>query len=441
MFDDGMRHELGPDIFCSQALSCFFKEGYRYALLAHASYDDLSVFEMQLDDDKIGLRPRELYLADNQLQIGLSSAERGKRIFPKQELTTFLTTETPKIAFATEAMLQNRLTLFPDTIQEARRSYSATDSTKEKNRAIVRHFFTQFLHIDYKRMPKHCLVMDFISDYTVVDIETTGLSPTEDTIIELAALRVRNHQVVASYSQLINPQRPISSFIRQLTGIDDAMVKDQPTLCEAAALFVSFIGNDILVGHNIARFDALFLNHQIPYLSQSYKVIDTLMIARKVLKGCCPNMKLSTIADFFSLEQEGAHRALNDTIITQACYEKMALFARQHDLSIESSRFQSFKASDFKAQSDCHKNSPLSGKIFVITGSLGKLERKDAYQAIVDLGGIVKDSVVKNTDYVVVGDWDGPMTSKQQKALAMQRQGHSISILNTGQFLSLIGCS
>ncbi len=422
-----MHSAIFQDCFCSQALFCFFKEGYRYVLLADACFDDLSLFELQLDEQKVELKPRMLCLVDNRMQISLSETSRGTPLLPRQQSSVLSSCSSPKVALATSQMMQTQLASLSDMIHAS-----------GMNRAMIRLLFMNFLQIDHQNKPKHTPVMSFVGDYTVVDIETTGLSPTDDVIIELAALRVRNHQVVASYNQLINPQRPISPFIQNLTGITNEMVADQPTLIEVAALFVGFLGDDLLVGHNIARFDAMFLNNQVPYLSHFYKVIDTLWIARKLLRSQCPDMKLSTIAQFFGIDQSGAHRALNDTLITQTCYEKMAFYARQRNLSIESVRFQGCKASDFKAQEDCPMNASLEGKVFVITGSLLSLERKDAYQAIVDRGGIVKDSVVKNTDYLVVGDWDGPMTSKQRKALAMQRAGSKIEILSAKQFLCLL---
>jgi DNA polymerase-3 subunit epsilon len=427
MLEDVMHSINFQDCLCSQALFSFFKEGYRYVMLADACFDDLSLFELQLGDQQVELKPRMLCLVDDRLHISLSETNRGTRLLPRRQHNVVSSSSCPKVALATSQMMQTQLASLFDTMHPDGMS-----------RAMIRQFFMEFLQIDQQNKPKHTPVMSFVGDYTVVDIETTGLSPTDDAIIELAALRVRNHQVVASYSQLINPLRPIPPFIQNLTGITNEMVAEQPSLIEVAALFVGFIGNDLLVGHNIARFDASFLNYQVPYLWSSYQVVDTLLIARKLLRAQCPDMKLSTIARFFEIDQSGAHRALNDTLITQACYEKMAFYARQKNLSIESVRFQSCKASDFKAQDDCPKNASLEGKVFVITGSLGSLERKDAYQAIVDRRGIVKDSVVKNTDYLVVGDWDGPMTSKQRKALAMQRAGSKIEILSAKQFLCLL---
>ena len=67
-------------------------------------------------------------------------------------------------------------------------------------------------------------------NYTVIDIETTGLSPYNDEIIELSGLKVRNNQVVEEFSSLINPRRDVNEFISSLTGITNTMLKTAPEL-------------------------------------------------------------------------------------------------------------------------------------------------------------------------------------------------------------------
>ena len=102
------------------------------------------------------------------------------------------------------------------------------------------------------------LMTDFPLDYTVLDIETTGLSPKNNEIIELSALKIRNKEVVREFSVLVNPGCHISSFITDLTGINDAMVKDALCIEDALNSFIGFIGKDKVVGHNV-MFDLNFI--------------------------------------------------------------------------------------------------------------------------------------------------------------------------------------
>ena len=95
-------------------------------------------------------------------------------------------------------------------------------------------------------------------NYTVIDIETTGLSPLEDEIIELSALKVRDNKVVKEFSSLINPNKEISDFISSLTGITQSMVQNAPDIKTVLPLFIDFIGDDTVLGHNVS-FDLGFI--------------------------------------------------------------------------------------------------------------------------------------------------------------------------------------
>ena len=95
-------------------------------------------------------------------------------------------------------------------------------------------------------------------DYVCVDIETTGISPQHAQIIEIGALKVRDGEVVDTFSQLIDPGVSVPPEITALTGITTEMVEGQPTIDEVLPNFIAFAGDDLLLGHNI-RFDFSFL--------------------------------------------------------------------------------------------------------------------------------------------------------------------------------------
>ena len=162
-------------------------------------------------------------------------------------------------------------------------------------------------------------------DYVVFDLETTGLSPETDKIIEISAVRVKGGKVEKSFSTLVNPGRRIPTAASKVNGITDAMVADAPVLKDALEQFLLFIEKDILVGHNIHSFDMKFLNHAMEELYKrelGNDYIDTLFMARSCMKELAHH-RLVDLAAYFHISTEGAHRALNDCMMNQKCYEEM----------------------------------------------------------------------------------------------------------------------
>lgn len=171
----------------------------------------------------------------------------------------------------------------------------------------------------------------YISDYVVFDLETTGIRPDTDEIIEISAIRVRDHKAVDEYSTLVNPGMHIPAAASRVNHITDDMVAEAPELAEALGDFLEFVGNDILVGHNIHSFDLNFICQgalRIFGAEVDNDYIDTLYMARQ----CLPELshhKLSDVAAYFHISTKGAHRALADCAMNQKCYEEMGKIFRQ----------------------------------------------------------------------------------------------------------------
>lgn len=165
----------------------------------------------------------------------------------------------------------------------------------------------------------------YLNDYIVFDLETTGIRPNSDEIIEISAIKVRNHQTEDQFSTLVNPERHIPQAATKVNGITDEMVQDAPGLKEAMEHFYQFIGNDILIGHNIHTFDMIFICNAAQRVLDTEitnDYIDTLYMSRK----CLPQLahhKLSDVSEYFHISTEGAHRALCDCIMNQKCYEEL----------------------------------------------------------------------------------------------------------------------
>ena len=161
----------------------------------------------------------------------------------------------------------------------------------------------------------------FPEDYCVVDIETTGLSPEECEIIEIAAVRYRKGKKAAVFSTLIKPHSRITPFITELTGITNDMVEHAPDISEAIMDFCEFAGSDMLMGYNV-NFDINFLYDNLlrchgVLLTNDF--VDVLRFSRKVLPFL-PDRRQTTVAAHYGIEIDGAHRAEKDCEICNAYY-------------------------------------------------------------------------------------------------------------------------
>ncbi|UOQ85612.1 PolC-type DNA polymerase III [Gracilibacillus salinarum] len=153
--------------------------------------------------------------------------------------------------------------------------------------------------------------------YVVFDVETTGLSAIYDTIIELAAVKITNGEIVDRYESFANPHHPLSETTTNLTGITDDMVKDAPEVEDVLKEFHAWMGDAILVAHN-ADFDMGFLNtgfKRIGYDEASNPVIDTLELARLLFPEL-KNHRLNTLCKKLDIELTQHHRAIYDAEAT-----------------------------------------------------------------------------------------------------------------------------
>lgn len=137
----------------------------------------------------------------------------------------------------------------------------------------------------------------------VVDLETTGLYPSQDRILEIGAVKVLDGEVTDTFCMFADPQMKIPERIRELTGITQEMVEGQPTPAEAVRAFLDFCGEQDLMGHNLI-FDYSFLKHQaadqkIPFEKNG---IDTLKIARILLPDL-ESRSLTNLCGYFQIDR------------------------------------------------------------------------------------------------------------------------------------------
>jgi DNA polymerase III epsilon subunit family exonuclease len=166
---------------------------------------------------------------------------------------------------------------------------------------------------------------NYVPDYVVFDLETTGISPKMDEVIEISAVKVRGGVVVDEFSELVNPGRPIPYGASRVNNIFDDMVAEAPFFEDVLPQFLGFAGEDVLVGHNIHKFDMNFLYRDAErYFGKTVgnDYIDTLKIA----KICFPDWKhrrLGDLAEHYGISTRGAHRALADCLMNQQVFERM----------------------------------------------------------------------------------------------------------------------
>ena len=162
-----------------------------------------------------------------------------------------------------------------------------------------------------------------MDSFIVYDLETTGVNPVKNEIIEIGAIKVCKGVVVDTYSCLIHPHVSLPLEIVALTGITQEMVEGGLEKREAIEGFLNFASEDTVLGHNIS-FDYKFMKAAADslFLPFEKKTLDTLKIARKHLKDL-PDRKLGTLCNYYGYVNEHAHRALDDAMATYYIYQKM----------------------------------------------------------------------------------------------------------------------
>jgi DNA polymerase-3 subunit epsilon len=154
--------------------------------------------------------------------------------------------------------------------------------------------------------------------FVVVDLETTGGSPNTDAITEIGALKLRGGELLGRIESLVNPGMPIPPMITVLTGITESMVLPAPPVAEILPAFLEFARDAVIVGHNI-RFDCAFLDAALVangYPRLSNRRVDTLALARRLVRDEIPNLRLHTLARHFRTSVEPTHRAYADAAAT-----------------------------------------------------------------------------------------------------------------------------
>lgn len=329
-------------------------------------------------------------------------------------------------------------------------------------------------------------LIQFPSSYIVLDLETTGLLPDEDEIIEISALRITDHVIADRFTSLARPTvshagitlnavremgfdsfsevtqemaaayeqtHLIPDFITELTGITNQMLLEAPSQDQAVNGALDFIGSDIIVGQNV-NFDINFLCDAAfavgRTLSNDY--VDMLRISKKIY----PEMehhRLSDMVNRLEVCQTEAHRAEADAVATYSCFEKLhGIVTETIGLDDFLQSFHHPARSDYNAglkavkasSGDIADGGPIFGKVVVFTGALSTMSRKEAYQIVLNHGGFPENTLTKKTNFLVVGETEfacsviNGKTNKMEKAEDYRAAGLDILTLSESQFFEMI---
>ncbi len=161
--------------------------------------------------------------------------------------------------------------------------------------------------------------------YVVVDVEATTGRKNHARMIEVGVCRIEDGKIVRQWSSLVNPGRPVARWVQQLTGINDAMVREAPGFDELASRLAGELEDMVLVAHH-ARFDFSCLNAEFERLYNlrlTNHYLCTVELARRYLPGL-ENYRLGTISGYLNLAHERPHRAESDALATAQIFCRIA---------------------------------------------------------------------------------------------------------------------
>lgn len=286
----------------------------------------------------------------------------------------------------------------------------------------------------------------------LIDVETTGINPCRDAIVQISAVRYQGDEKVDVMDTYINPLRKIPSEATMIHGITNDMVRSYPPIKEMRSRFMEVINDAILVGYNVL-FDLRFLNMAFHGALTGSLYTDVLPMVKGKFK--LPNYKLETVATHLgSCPEGGFHNSLAD------CEATAAVYFHLRQIGCLESVFEYRETEEYVRKRWADKSTPPSqiipkeiptdeshpfyGKRIVFTGELS-IERDAAMQMAVDVGALVKSSVSGKTDFLVVGQQDitlvgdSGISTKEKTARELNDSGKGhIQILSEQEFMELV---
>ena len=167
-------------------------------------------------------------------------------------------------------------------------------------------------------------------EWIALDLETTGLSPVKDEIIEIGAVKFRDRKRIEDFSSFVKPSQKLGNFVKTLTGIQQSDVDRAPDVKSVLKILKNFIGDSEVIGHNI-QFDINFLLEN--ELELSGNKVDTLDLAHTLLPDV-ESFTLESLKLNFGIKSSRSHRALDDAIAAGELYLQLGTIAEELDLIV-----------------------------------------------------------------------------------------------------------
>lgn len=239
--------------------------------------------------------------------------------------------------------------------------------------------------------------------FVVFDIETTGFSPIKNRIIEIGAVKVKDGEVVETFSEFVNPEVPIPYRITKLTSITDDHVKDADTIEKVLPRFLEFAKDTVLVAHN-ASFDTSFIQANCERLGYTYdySCIDTLALSRSLLTKL-HKFTLDAICKELNVTLEHHHRAVDDATATGLAFIKLIKKCKEKGME----RLDDINEAT-KVSADVIKKLPTHHVIILAKNNTGRINlytliSKSHLQYFSKHPRIPKSELMKHREGLIVG--------------------------------------
>jgi len=169
--------------------------------------------------------------------------------------------------------------------------------------------------------------------YVVIDLETTGLNPRQDEIMEIGAVKTRKGEVIEEFHTFVKPEQLKEKSLK-ITGITVEMLENAPQIGEVVEKLYNFLEGCVLVAHN-ADFDVTFLQNTFSKFGLNFNppYIDTLRLANALLRNKIKSFSLDRLVDYFGLGTFQHHRALDDARVTAKVFWKLVDLAKKRSIT------------------------------------------------------------------------------------------------------------
>ena len=284
---------------------------------------------------------------------------------------------------------------------------------------------------------------DFISDYTMLDIETTGLNPYRDHVTELGAVKVRANKVVDEFSQLVVYPRSnhVPSFITKLNGItEDLLLEKGKPVKEAMTAFRTFIGDDIVIGYNV-NFDLNFLydlarKFHLPKLSNNY--VDVLRLARVYYPQ--QHNRLLDCIQRAGIAQVEQHHGLADSLDTKKVYDDFRQHFTPELLQEAQGKLKNIDLLQDELEVwELGFRNPVNNKKIAFAPEV-EINGTEAAQMVNNMNGVAQTGVKADTDYLIMSDngFFSKSNPETLKAKEFNHAGSKIKRLSESYFLNML---